>query len=229
MEDKLTLLPHGDRAVDIVLENVISPEVNARVHALSRAVLGKGCPGILNCIPGYRVLMVEYDPLRLTYGQICHFLRGLSVEEEKENAGRLVKIPVCYGGSFGPDLEDVAKHAGLSEEEVIRRHTASDYHVYMLGFRPGFPYLGGLDPAIACPRRATPRQVVEQGSVGIAGAQTGVYPEPSPGGWNLIGRTPLKLFDEVTFSLIHPGDTVRFERINETEYRTIEGNWGREE
>ena len=229
MEEKLTLLPHGDRAVDIVFENVISPKVNARVHALSRTVLGKEHPGIINCIPGYRVLTVEYNPLCLTYGQICLFLRGLSVEEEKGSAGRLVKIPVCYGGSFGPDLEDVAKHAGLSEEEVIRRHTAPDYHVYMLGFRPGFPYLGGLDPTIACPRRATPRQVVEQGSVGIAGAQTGVYPEPSPGGWNLIGRTPLKLFDEETFSLIHPGDTVLFERIDESEYKTIERNRGREE
>ena len=133
-----------------------------------------------------------------------------------------MRIPVCYGGKFGPDLEEVANHAGLSAEEVILRHTAPDYHVYMLGFRPGFPYLGGLDPAIACPRRATPRQTVEQGSVGIAGAQTGVYPEPSPGGWNLIGRTPLKLFDEKALSLIHPGDTVRFERIDETEYNAIE-------
>lgn len=229
MEGKLLLLPHGDRAVDVVFENVISPAVNARVHALSRAVLSKEHPGIINCIPGYRVLTVEYDPLHLTYGQICLFLRGLSVEEEKENSGRLIRIPVCYGGSFGPDLEEVAERTGVSVEEVIRRHTAPDYHVYMLGFRPGFPYLGGLDPVIACPRRATPRQMVEQGSVGIAGAQTGVYPEPSPGGWNLIGRTPLKLFDEETFSLIRPGDTVRFERIDETEYKTIEKNGRREE
>ena len=229
MEGKLLLLPHGDRAVDVVFENGISPEVNARVHALSRAVLSKEHPGIINCIPGYRVLTVEYDPLRLTYGQICLFLRGLSVKEGKENSSRLIKIPVCYGGRFGPDLKEVAEHTGFSEEEVIRRHTAPDYHVYMLGFRPGFPYLGGLDPDIACPRRATPRQMVEQGSVGIAGAQTGVYPEPSPGGWNLIGRTPLKLYDEETFSLIRPGDTVRFERIDETEYKTIERNGRREE
>ncbi|MBO7727589.1 MAG: 5-oxoprolinase subunit PxpB [Oscillospiraceae bacterium] len=222
MKNKLTLLPHGDRAVDVVFENEISPAVNARVHALSRAVLGKEHPGIISCIPGYRVLTVEYDPLCLTYGQICLFLRELSSEEKSKNAGRIVRIPVCYGGSFGPDLEEVAKHAGLSAEEVILRHTAPDYHVYMLGFRPGFPYLGGLDPAIACPRRATPRQIVEQGSVGIAGAQTGVYPEQSPGGWNLIGRTPLKLFDEKSLSLIQPGDTVHFEKIDETEFKEIE-------
>ena len=222
MVNKLTLLPHGDRAVDVVFENEISSAVNARVHALSDAILGEEHPGIISCIPGYRVLTVEYDPLCLTYGQICLFLRGLSSAENRESTGRLVKIPVCYGGKFGPDLEDVAKHAGLSAEEVILRHTAPEYHVYMLGFRPGFPYLGGLDPAIACPRRATPRQTVEQGSVGIAGAQTGVYPEPSPGGWNLIGRTPLKLFDEKALSLIHPGDTVRFEKIDETEYIAME-------
>lgn len=222
MNNKLTLLPHGDRAVDILFENEISPAVNARVHVLSRAILGKAHPGIISCIPGYRVLTVEYDPLRLTYGQICLFLRSISVEEEAGSAGRLVRIPVCYGGGFGPDLEEVAKHAGLSEEEVILRHTAPDYHVYMLGFRPGFPYLGGLDPAIACPRRATPRQMVERGSVGIAGAQTGVYPEPSPGGWNLIGRTPLKLFDDHSLSLIRPGDTVRFESIDESDFRAME-------
>ena len=227
MKPELTLLPHGDRAVDIVFENAISPQVNARVLSFCHAVMAKKPDGIIGCIPAYRTLTVEYNPLRLNYAQVCLFLRNLPVAEEAGPAGSLVRIPVCYGGLYGPDLGDVAKHAGLSGEDVIRRHTLPDYHVYMLGFRPGFPYLGGLDPAIACPRRATPRLCVERGSVGIAGEQTGVYPEASPGGWNIIGRTPVLLFEEEAHSLIHPGDTVRFEPVDEKTFREIEkaGRW----
>ncbi|MBQ8074738.1 MAG: 5-oxoprolinase subunit PxpB [Oscillospiraceae bacterium] len=221
MNRNLTLLPHGDRAVDLVFENRISPEVNAEVQAFCRAVIHTKPDGILGCIPAYRTLTVEYDPLRLTYGQVCLFLRSLSAPEAEEEGGILVRIPVCYGGEFGPDLGAVAKYAGFSEQEIIRRHTAPDYPVYMLGFRPGFPYLGGLDPLIACPRRAVPRQSVEGGSVGIAGGQTGVYPEASPGGWNIIGRTPLRLFDETSLSLLHPGDTVRFEAVSEDVFWAI--------
>lgn len=229
MKHNLILLPHGDRAVDLVFENRISPEVNARVQAYCLAITRAGKDGILGCIPAYRTLTVEYDPLRLTYGQVCLFLRSLSVPEKEEKNGMLVTIPVCYGGDFGPDLKAVAKHAGLPEKEIIRRHTAPDYPVYMLGFRPGFPYLGGLDPAIACPRLEVPRQIVPGGSVGIAGEQTGIYPEASPGGWNIIGRTPLRLFDEQSYSLIHPGDTVRFEAIPEDVFWTMEKSGRRKE
>ena len=228
MKHNPKFLPHGDRAVDLVFENSISPEINAMVHAFSRAVQSARPDGVLGCIPAYRTLTVEYDPLRMTYGQVCLFLRSLSVTEGGEEGGSLVKIPVCYGGAFGPDLSTVAEHAGLSEKELIRRHTAPDYPVYMLGFRPGFPYLGGLDPLLACPRRAVPRQSVEAGSVGIAGEQTGVYPEASPGGWNIIGRTPLTLFDETALSsLIHPGDTVRFEEIPEDVFWTMAKEGGK--
>ena len=229
MKADLMLLPHGDSAIDIVLDNVISSTVNARVHALSRQIQHASFDGILGCIPAYRTLTVEYDPLRVTYGQLCLFLRSLPAPdtEAEQSQGRLLHIPVCYGEVFGPDLEEVASHAHLSVAEVIRRHALPDYHVFMLGFRPGFPYLGGMDPSIACPRRATPRQSVRGGSVGIAGEQTGVYPEPSPGGWNIIGCTPLSLFDEKALSLIQPGDTIRFVPVDESSFREIErsGRW----
>ena len=216
------LIPHGDRAVDIVFDEVISEEVSSRVIGLLNVVLDEKPEGVIGALPAYRTLTVEYDPLLMTYGQVCLFLRGLKPLTGSKESGRLVRIPVCYSEGFGPDLGAVSEHAGLSREEVIRRHTSADYRVYMLGFRPGFPYLGGLDPAIACPRRGTPRQRVEGGSVGIAGNQTGVYPETSPGGWNIIGRTPLRLFDEESgTALLSAGDTVRFEEIPESVFETI--------
>lgn len=221
------LIPHGDRAVDAVFENVIALEVNARVIALGKAVTEAKKAGIVGCTPAYRTLTVEYDPLTVTYGQVCLFLRGLLGKELVPAERRLVRIPVLYGGGEGPDLADVAKHAEMTEEEVISRHTAREYPVYMIGFMPGFPYLGGLDPAIACPRRSVPRTRVEGGSVGIAGTQTGVYPAPSPGGWNIIGRTPLALFDEERLSLLCAGDRVRFVPIDREKFNDIaeNGRW----
>ena len=185
-----TLRPHGDRAVDLVFPEEISIKTNSLVVGYSRAVMAAPPDGVLGCVPAYRTLTVEYDPLRITYGQLCLFLRGLSAEAMPCGTGRLVNIPVCYSKRFAPDIEELAAHAGLSVREVIDRHTAPDYHVYMIGFRPGFPYLGGLDEAIACPRKAVPRQRIEAGSVGIAGNQTGVYPEASPGGWNSARCSP---------------------------------------
>jgi KipI family sensor histidine kinase inhibitor len=133
---------------------------------------------------------------------------------------RWVEIPMCYGGKFGPDLAAVAAHTGLSEAEVIRRHSAGSYRVFLLGFVPGFAYLGGLDPQLATPRRETPRARVEPGSVGIAGTQTGVYPLAAPGGWQIIGRTPLSLFrpQETPPTLLHPGDRVRFRVVEPQEF-----------
>lgn len=221
MENRPQLLPHGDRAVDIVFENRISPEVNRRVIALDAAIRSGAPVGIIGCIPAYRTLTVEYDPMRITYGQVCLFLRSIWACADRSQQGRLVRIPVLYGGAYGPDLAVVAAHAGLSETETVQRHAEPEYHVYFIGFLPGFPYLGGLDPKLACPRKATPRLRVEGGSVGIAGLQTGVYPEASPGGWNIIGRTPLKLFDPDTLSLLSAGDRVRFVPIGAEEYRSI--------
>ncbi len=221
MENRPALLPHGDRAVDIVFENRISPVINRRVIALDAAIRSGAPEGIVNCIPAYRTLTVKYDPMRITYGQVCLFLRSILDAADQPQTGRLVRIPVLYGGEYGPDLAAVAAHAGLSVQETVRRHAEPEYHVYMIGFQPGFPYLGGLDETLACPRKATPRLRVEGGSVGIAGLQTGVYPEASPGGWNIIGRTPVRLFDPETLSLLSAGDRVRFVPIGAEEYRAI--------
>lgn len=220
-----TLVPQGDRAVSAVFPNEISEAVNRAVLALCAAVDGAKIPGVVNCVPAYHTLLVEYDPLVLTYGQTAELLRSLPLGAAEEAAGRTVRLPVSYGGTFGPDLADVAAHAGLSQEEVVSRHAAGVYRVYLLGFRPGFPYLGGLDPRLATPRRTEPRLRVEGGSVGIAGAQTGVYPEPSPGGWNIIGRTPLALYRES--SLLRPGDTLRFVPVSRERYEEIlaDGGW----
>ncbi|MBR0135143.1 MAG: 5-oxoprolinase subunit PxpB [Clostridia bacterium] len=227
MDIKPKLLPHGDRAADIVFENEISPEINGRVAALYRTVIESKPDGVVSCIPAYRTLTVEYDPMRITYGQLCLFLRGIMETKPVNAEGKLVRIPVLYGGEQGPDLELVAQNAGLSAVEVVKRHTAPKYHVYMIGFMPGFPYLGGLDPTIACPRKTTPRLRVEGGSVGIAGMQTGIYPEPSPGGRNIIGRTPLKLFDEEKLSMLSTGDRVGFVQIDKATYDKIvvTGEW----
>ena len=133
----------------------------------------------------------------------------------------MVTIPVCYGGDYGPDLAFVAQHAGLSEREVIRRHTAPKYRIYMLGFLPGFPYLGGLDPALFTPRLQNPRTAIPAGSVGIGGQQTGIYPVASPGGWQLIGRTPLKLFDPDRPLRYAAGDRIRFAAITPQQFETL--------
>ena len=221
------LQPHGDRAVSVVFPSEISEAVSRTVLAMCDALDAARLPGIISCVPAYHTLLVEYDPLLLTYGQAAELLRSLAWDEARETPGRVVTIPVCYGGELGPDLERVAEHTGLTPREVVARHAAGAYRVYMLGFRPGFPYLGGLDPRLATPRRKTPRARVEGGSVGIAGEQTGVYPEPSPGGWNIIGRTPLKLFDEEKLSLLRPGDTLRFLPVDLAAYEAAleKGGW----
>lgn len=219
MAAEFTLVPQGDRAVNALFPNEISEDVNRQVLALCAAVDAARVPGFVNCVPSYRTLLVEYDPLLLTYGQAAGILRSLPFFPEEKTAGRVVRLPVCYGGGFGPDLEEVAAYGGLTPEEVVSRHAAGEYRVYVLGFRPGFPYLGGLDPRLATPRRATPRLRIEGGSVGIAGEQTGVYPEPSPGGWNIIGRTPLKLYSGE--SLLRPGDTLRFVPVSAAAYEEI--------
>ncbi len=226
MGNAFVLFPQGDRAISVVFPNEISESVNRSVLALCAALDASRPAGILNCVPAYHTLLVEYDPLLLTYGQAANIICGMNCEDEIEETGRVVRLPVCYGGEYGPDLEDVAEYTGLPAAEVISRHTARDYRVYMLGFRPGFPYLGGLDPQLATPRKQTPRARIEGGSVGIAGEQTGVYPEPSPGGWNIIGRTPLQLFDEKNLSLLHPGDILRFVPVDSGTYREIQKNGG---
>lgn len=199
----------------------ISPEANRRAHALAGAIQQalsvEPLLGLGEAVPGYVTLLVHYDPGLLDYSTVAEFVRrNLSSAEVPALNSRRVEVPVVYGGEAGPDLGFVASHCGLSEAEVVRIHSSRDYPVYMMGFTPGFPYLGGMDPAIATPRLSTPRKRVQGGSVGIAGEQTGIYPLDSPGGWQIIGRTQMVLFDperEPPF-LLAPGDLVRFTPVS---------------
>ena len=165
-------------------------------------------------VPSYRSLLVHYDPLQLSCEEVETFLSEMlqKCAETPPPESRLVEISTVYGGECGPDIEFVAEHSGLSVKDVIRLHSGATYTVYMLGFTPGFPYLGGLPEAIAAPRLPTPRKSVPAGSVGIAGPQTGIYPSATPGGWRLIGRTPVTLFDPQRSppAVLRPGDQVRF-------------------
>ena len=207
-----TLKPLGDSALLVTLGNEIDPRLNRRVHAL--AALVEALPGIVETVPAYATLLVHYDPLALTYSQLVDYLRLRldSVDSATTRAPRRIDVPTRYGGASGADLEAVAASHALTAADVIRLHSGRDYLVYMMGFTPGFPYLGALDDSLITPRRETPRTLVPAGTVAIAGAQTGIYPLDSPGGWNLIGWTPLKLFDPASENpfLFAPGDTVRF-------------------
>ncbi|WP_419871330.1 5-oxoprolinase subunit PxpB [Candidatus Pristimantibacillus sp. PTI5] len=236
------LLPLGDSAVILRLAGGISIETHRIVSSLTAAIEAQPFAGFMECVPSFAAAAVHYDPLlvsrsragdELMHGTIfetvCARLKACLSKEltsAADQVTRMVEIPVCYGGEYGPDLSFVADLNGLSEEEVIAIHAAGSYLVYMLGFAPGFPYLGGMSEEIAAPRHQTPRTSIPQGSVGIAGKQTGVYSVSTPGGWQLIGRTPLALFrpQEEIPSLLRPGDSVRFKPITSQEYMLyIEG------
>lgn len=221
-------LPCGDSALTVELGNAISPEINARVTALAAMLTHAPLRGVLELVPTYCALTVQYDPEQTSCTQLIPALTELCarLDGPAAQSDSLVKLPVLYGGFCGPDLGFVAQNAGLTAEEVVKIHNQTDYLIYMLGFTPGFPYLGGMDARIAAPRLASPRVHIPAGSVGIAGEQTGVYPIASPGGWQIIGRTPLKLFDphrEQPF-LLSAGQRVRFVPIDEAEYRRLGGS-----
>jgi KipI family sensor histidine kinase inhibitor len=217
--DAPTLEPLGDQALLLRWSEVADVEVNRRVHDVAAKLRGARLPWLIDCVPAYASLAVFFDaaviggddPLAVVRGQV-EAVAGSIDATLPVPASRCVEIPVVYGGEHGPDLDDVAASLGLTAAQVIARHAQVEYLVAMLGFSPGFPYLLGLDPQLAVPRLATPRTRVPAGSVGIGGAQTGVYPNDGPGGWRLIGRTPLALFDaqREPASLLLPGDRVRF-------------------
>jgi len=219
-------LPAGDRALCVELGDSISEATNRRVHGLSRELGRLGLCGVLEVVPTYRSLMVYYDPLSISYADLTSRLREIEgpLGEGEAVASKLVEIPTLYGGEYGPDLGAVAEHNGISEEEVIGIHSGADYLIYMMGFLPGFPYLGGMSERIATPRLVTPRASIPAGSVAIAERQTGIYPVESPGGWRLIGRTPIRLFDpgrEPPVEL-EPGDYLRFVSVDESEYADVQ-------
>jgi KipI family sensor histidine kinase inhibitor len=215
----------GDTGLIMEFGEGIDPKVNARVRSVAAAVKKTPPDGVIEIIPTYRSLLLIYDPLKTLPEKLIRFIEQADTGLGDEDAGtfRRVDIPVCYGGEFGPDIETVAKTAGLGIEDVIQRHSAPDYLIYMVGFTPGFPFLGGLDEKLFTPRLKTPRMAVPQGSVGIANNQTGIYPITSPGGWQIIGRTPLTLFAphrENPF-LYQAGDRIRFIPISLEEYTHI--------
>ena len=219
------LLPAGDSAIVVEFGDGIDVRINARVRLLQHALGAGAHAGIVETVPTYRSLMVHYDPILLPREALEDVIitTARRLPEDIRETARTVEIPVRYGGEAGPDLADVAAAAGVGEQAVVDLHAGGDYVVFMLGFMPGFPYLGGLPASIAMPRLATPRTVVPAGSVGIAGAQSGIYPTESPGGWRLIGRTPVRLFDPLRSppAMLHAGDHVRFVPVTQTDYDAI--------
>jgi 5-oxoprolinase (ATP-hydrolysing) subunit B len=204
----LLIRPLGEAALCCTVDAPIALAHQQRIWQLGSSLAG--ADGVLGLVPGMNNLTLTFDPLHTDADALADTVRALWARPlQPRQAGRLVEIPVVYDG---PDLADVATHCGLSPDEVVRRHTAADYIVYFIGFQPGFAYLGGLDESLHTPRRAEPRTAVPAGSVGIGGAQTGIYPLATPGGWQLIGRTALPLFDPQAEppTLLAPGDRVRF-------------------
>lgn len=221
-------LPFGDAALVVELGDTINLEINRRVVAFNDAILKAEIHGVEELVPTYRSLLVRYDPLKTSYEQLVFRVKDLEATLEVSDVkvvGRKVTVPVVYGGEYGPDLGHVAKCHGLTEEQVVRLHSEREYRVYMLGFVAGFPYLGEVADQIATPRLETPRLKVPAGSVGIAEKQTGIYPCEAPGGWQIIGRTTIKLFDPLQQppTPLSSGDTVKFKPILEAEYKTLLG------
>jgi KipI family sensor histidine kinase inhibitor len=220
-------LPLGDHALVIEFGNVISLDVNNKVISLNDAILKVKIRGVEELVPTYRSLLIRYSPLETTYEQLVFNVKSieetLKVSKTEVKIGKIT-IPVVYGEEYGPDLTYVAQFHGLNEEQVIELHSEKTYRVYMIGFVAGFPYLGEVSDEIATPRLETPRLKVPAGSVGIAEKQTGIYPCEAPGGWRIVGRTPLRLFNQLQQppTLLKPGDNVKFKPISEKEFKTIE-------
>lgn len=222
----IRILTAGDSALLIEFGKEINPEINRKITALVQLMREQHIEGIVDVIPAFCSLLINYDPRVLSYEELKERMEHLLKMETKTEATRkrIFEIPVCYGGEYGPDIENIAEHAGLSVEEVIKIHSSKDYLIYMLGFLPGFTYLGGLDERIYTPRLASPRLKIRAGSVGIGGSQTGIYPLDSPGGWQLMGLTPVRTYDpeRQTPILVEAGDYIRFIPIDEEEFLRIQ-------
>jgi inhibitor of KinA len=238
--DDAVICPLGDSALLIRFGDRIEADSIRKVRSAARLLEAKPFPGFIEAVPSYAALAVYYDPwvvyrkLRekrdggeeVLYEAVCDTVRSLLASEacdEFDEVDNVVTIPVCYGGLYGPDLDELAAYHRIRVEEAVALHAGADYTVAMIGFAPGFPYLAGLPDKLATPRRATPRSAVPAGSVGIAGAQTGLYSLETPGGWNIIGRTPLPLFRPYAErpSLLRAGDRVRFEPITPEQFQEL--------
>ena len=214
----------GDSALLIELPPSIDPTTSGRVLGLARVVRERYRSSVRDLVVGYCSLTVYFDPLVVDAGWLESVIQSAAQEtaDSPATAGATIDVPVCYGGDLGPDLADVARSAGCSEEEVVALHTGTIYRVYVVGFVPGFPYMARVDPRLALPRRSSPRQKVPAGSVAIAAGQTGIYPAETPGGWHLIGRTPVKPYDGSRAEpfLFKAGDSVRFYPIDAAAFRS---------
>lgn len=216
------ILPTGDRALTVEFGNEISEEINAHLLGFIKEFKEMHLKGIEEFVPSFRSVLIHYNPGVLSFADMCnrinevlsHPITGISHKK------RIVEVPVCYENGLGPDIEFVAQHAGLPVSEVIKIHSCEPYLIYMLGFQPGFPYLGGLDERIHTPRLETPRLKLEAGSVGIGGKQTGLYPMESPGGWQIIGLTPVRCYNPYSETPIpyRAGDYIKFVPISYDEY-----------
>ncbi|MBU5668776.1 5-oxoprolinase subunit PxpB [Peptoniphilus sp. MSJ-1] len=225
MYNKVKFLNAGDSALVMEFGNEIAKDINAKIATVVENLKKKKVDGILDILPTYRSILINYNPMKISHSEIVDILTELSKLNSSNQSDdvRLIEIPTIYGGEYGLDIKNVAEHAGMSEKEVVKIHTGTDYLVYMMGFMPGFTYLGGLDERIATPRLKSPRLKIEAGSVGIAANQTGMYPLESPGGWQLIGRTPLKLYDDTKEPpvFIQAGDYIRYVSIDQKQYDKI--------
>ncbi|MFC5591967.1 5-oxoprolinase subunit PxpB [Sporosarcina soli] len=234
---QVTMKPLGDSALMVHLGEGMDPSIHAKVKNLSALLQAQPFEGFIETVPAYNNITIHYNPYTVRLAQfgeegltsfqkVSAYMDSLiqQVGGEQSFEDRTITIPVYYGDEFGPDLAYVAESNGLSIEEVIRIHSENEYLVYMIGFAPGFPFMGGMNEAIATPRRETPRLSIPSGSVGIAGKQTGVYPMETPGGWQIIGRTPKKLFlpDLSPPSLLRSGDKIKFVPITIEEYQNME-------
>ncbi|HEY3130788.1 MAG TPA: 5-oxoprolinase subunit PxpB [Acidobacteriota bacterium] len=230
------IYPAGDEGFFIRFGNDISAQAHERIFACLEILDEKKPDWLIDSIPSYLSILVLYDCLKIQADEVCSWIKqNLHQIPKRPISHHLVEIPVWYSPDVAPDLEDLAKSKQLSIEEFVALHTAPDYLVYMLGFKPGFPFLGGLDRRLWTPRHAAPRLEVAAGSVGIGGKQTGIYPVKSPGGWRIVGRTPLRIFNltpeardaasfrpESCFRIL-PGDTVKFFSIDGDAYRELGG------
>ena len=223
----MRFLSAGDSALVIEFGNEISEAINREIRFVTDAIDKAKLAGVLDLVPTYRSILVNFDPLKLPASGIMDFVKELlknRTESSFSSTGEVVEIPVLYGGKMGPDLDFICEHTKLGKDEVIRRHCSVEYLVYMLGFTPGFAYLGGMPKELSTPRLPKPRAVIPAGSVGIAASQTGIYPVESPGGWQLMGRTPLKIFDYGRREpfLLSAGDYLKFVPVSEEQYAAIE-------
>lgn len=222
---QVKILLCGDRAISLEFGTEITPEISTKIRAFQVALEDSALPGIVETVPAYCSLMIYYDPSVIRFASLADHLLKLSdhLSQIPVLPSEVLEIPVLYGGEAGPDLDYVAAHNGLTTEEVIRIHSSREYLIHMLGFTPGFTYLGGMSDRIAVPRMENPRIKILAGSVGIAGTQTGIYPVDSPGGWRLIGRTPVRMYDPYRATPILPraGWYIHFYPIDQQEYTRI--------